>query len=242
MASIYPKQPAAQELDTLFNETFASVMRHVYLWMCLGLFVTAFTSIALIYTPLFYVLAQLLQVPFLFYGLLIGELILVVVLTAKIDKISIISSRLWFLLYALLNGITMSVIFLVYTDSSIAMTFITTATVFGFMSFIGYTTKLDLSKWGSYLLMGLVGFIVGSLINLFFAVSTLEWILTYVGIALFLGLTVYDTQRIKNILAGAMQSGDETLAKRMGLLGALHLYLDFINLFLLLLRIFGRRK
>ncbi|HEU0293234.1 MAG TPA: Bax inhibitor-1/YccA family protein [Anaerolineales bacterium] len=242
MTFSYQNEPAIQELDSVFNETFMNVMRHVYLWMCLGLFVTAFVSMALVYTPLSFLLVQILQVPFLFIGLLIGEVALVWWLSARIGTMSVGASRIGFLFYALLNGITMSVIFLAYTESSIALTFITTACVFGAMGIIGYTTKVDLSKWGSYLLMGLIGFLIGSVVNMFLANSTLEWMLTYAGIVLFIGLTVYDTQRIKTMVVAAMRSSDQTAVQRVGLLGALRLYLDFINLFLLLLRLMGGRR
>ena len=242
MTYSYNNEPAIQELDSMFNETFMSVMRHVYLWMCVGLFVTGFVSMALVYTPLFFLLAQMLQIPFLFIGLLIGEVALVWWLSAKIGTLSVGASRAAFIFYALLNGITMSVIFLVYTESSIALTFITTASLFGAMAIIGYTTRLDLSKWGSYLLMALLGLIIGSVVNMFLASSGLEWFLTYAGILIFIGLTVYDSQRIKLMVASAMRSADETAVQRMGLLGALRLYLDFINLFLLLLRLMGKRR
>ena len=242
MSYPYQNEPAIQEVDALFSSTFMSVMRHVYLWMCLGLFVTGFVSFALVYTPLFYLLAAMLQIPFLFIGLLIGEVALVWWLSAKIGTLSMGVARLGFLFYAVLNGVTMSVIFLVYTGSSIAMTFVSAASLFGAMGIIGYTTKVDLSKWGSYLLMGLIGFLIASVANMFFASSGLEWILAYVGIALFIGLTVYDTQRIKVMVTGALQSGNETAAQRFGMLGALNLYLDFINLFLLLLRLMGKRR
>jgi len=238
----YNNEPAIQELESAFNETFMGVMRHVYLWMCLGLFVTGFVSVALVYTPLFYVLVAMLQVPFLFLGLMIGEVALVWWLAARIGKLSVGASRAMFIFYALLNGITMSIIFLVYTESSIALTFITTSSLFGAMAIIGYTTRMDLSKWGSFLLMALLGFIIGSVVNLFLASSTFEWILTYAGILIFIGLTVYDSQKIKIMVAHAMQSPDQTLVRRVGLLGALNLYLDFINLFLLLLRVMGGRR
>jgi hypothetical protein len=110
------------------------------------------------------------------------------------------------------------------------------------MAIIGYTTRMDLSKWGSFLLMALIGFIIGSVVNMFLASSALEWILTYAGILLFIGLTVYDSQKIKIMVASAMQSTDPSLVKRVGLMGALNLYLDFINLFLLLLRVMGGRR
>jgi hypothetical protein len=238
----YKDEPAIQELESVFNDTFMGVMRHVYLWMCLGLFITAFVSMALVYTPLFYVLVQLLDIPFMFIGLMIAEIGLVWWLSARIGKLSVGVSRAMFIVYAILNGITMSVIFLVYTGSSIALTFITASSIFGAMAIIGYTTRMDLSKWGSFLLMALLGFIIGSVVNMFLASSTLEWILTYVGILLFIGLTVYDSQKIKLMVAHAMQSPDQSLVKRVGLLGALNLYLDFINLFLLLLRVMGGRR
>jgi uncharacterized protein len=242
MTYSYQNEPAIQELGTGFSETFMSVMRHIYLWMCLGLFVTALVSISLVYTPLSFLLVQILQVPFLFMGLLIAEIAVVWWLSARIGTLSIGASRIGFLLYAILNGVTMSVIFLAYTASSIALTFVTTACVFGAMGIIGYTTKIDLSKWGSYLMMGLIGFLIGSVVNLFLASSTLEWILTYAGIVIFIGLTVYDTQRIKTMVAAAMRSSDQTAVQRIGLMGALRLYLDFINLFLLLLRLMGGRR
>lgn len=242
MTSAYQNQSAVVEWDALMSKTFMSVMRNVYLWMFLGLFVTGTVSVVLIYTPLFSILVQILQVPFLFFGILIGELILVGWLSSQIGKLSLRASRTGFIVYAILNGITMSVIFLAYLESSIAMTFITTACVFGAMGIIGYTTKIDLSKWGSYLLMGLIGFLIGSVINLFFAYSVLELLLTYAGIALFVGLTVYDTQRIKHMVIEASQSNDEAIVQRVGLLGALRLYLDFINMFLLILRLFGKGR
>jgi len=242
MSYSYKGEPVIQELDSAFSETFMSVMRNVYLWMCLGLFVTAFVSMALIYTPLFYLLVQILQARFLFFGLIIGEVAIVWWLSSRVGTLSVGASRLGFIVYAILNGITMSVIFLVYTQSSIVLTFVATASIFGAMSIIGYTTKIDLSRWGSYLLMGLIGFIIGSVVNLFFANSAMEWILTYVGILLFIGLTVYDTQRIKAMVSAASNSGDETAVKKIGLLGALRLYLDFINLFLLILRVMGGRR
>ena len=242
MTISYQNDRVIQELEGVFSETFLSVIKHVYLWMCAGLFVTASVSIALVYTPLFFVLVQILEVPYLFFGLLIVEVGLVWWLSARIDKISVTASRVGFLVYAILNGITMSVIFLGFTQSSIALTFVTTAGLFGIMGLIGYTTKLDLSRWGSYLLMGLIGFLIGSVVNMFFANSSLEWVLTYVGILLFIGLTVYDTQKVKQMVRAALQANDEHLVKRVGLMGALSLYLDFINLFLLLLRLLGKGR
>ncbi len=141
--------------------------------------------------------------------------------------------------YAALNGLTFSVIFLVYTRASIAQTFFATAGTFGAISFYGYTTKRDLSGMGGVLRMALIGFLIGSLINFFWANSALYWFLTYAGIAIFIGLTAWDTQQIKQM---SLQARDEISARRIAILGALKLYLDFINLFLLLLRILGGRR
>ena len=225
------------------SRTFVAVMRHVFLWMCLGLFVTAVTAAALVYTPLSFILVFLLQNTALFFGLMIAELVLVIFLSSRISKLSIGAARAWFLAYALLNGVTMSVIFLVYATSSIALAFAATAGLFGAMALIGYTTKADLSSWGGYLLMGLIGLMIASIANLFFANSTLDWILTYAGILLFLALTVYDMHRIKRGITVALSSGNEGMVARWGILGALRLYLDFINLFVRLLRLLkGRRR
>lgn len=222
------------------QETFASVMQHVYLWMCLGLFVTAGVA-ALFYGPFLPLLIALLATRWLFFGLLIAELGLVWWLGARMSRLSVSAARSLFIVYAALNGVTLSCIFLVYTLSSIAATFVATASLFGAMGIIGYTTKRDLSSWGSYLLMGLVGLIIASLVNIFLASSGLDWLLTYAGIVLFLALTIYDTQRIKRQMMSALGAGDKDVVSRVGMLGALSLYLDFVNLFLRLLRIMGRR-
>lgn len=224
------------------SEALAAVMRRVYAWMCLGLLVTAVVAAAFVYTPLFVVLLALLGVPLLFIGLLLAEVVLVAVLTARIDRLSLGAAGFWFTAYAALNGLTMSFIFLVYTSSSIALTFVATAGLFGAMAIIGYTTRRDLSSWGSYLLMGLIGLVIASVVNLFLAISTLDWLLTYGGIVLFLALTIYDSQRIKKQATAVLGTADERVLGRLGLLGALRLYLDFVNLFLLLLRLTGRRR
>lgn len=224
------------------NEALASVMQRVYLWMCLGLLVTAAVAWALVYTPLVVLLVGLLQVPLLFFGLLIGELAVVWWLSAKAATLPIGTARFGFIFYAVLNGVTLSIIFLAYTASSIALTFVATAGLFGAMGIIGYTTQRDLSTWRSYLMMGLLGLIIASVLNLFLANTTLDWLLTYGGIALFLALTIFDTQRIKQRALASLGSGDGQAVSRIGLLGALSLYLDFVNLFLRLLRLSGRRR
>jgi hypothetical protein len=213
-------------------------MQQVYLWMTVGLLATAGVAYFVVSTPLL----QLVANPIVFFGAIIVELVMVVALSRAIARMSPAAAVGLFFVYAALNGVTMSVIFAVYTLSSIAVTFFATACLFGAMTIIGYTTSRDLTKLGGFLLMGLIGFLIGSVINLFFASSAFYWLLTFAGIAIFVGLTAWNTQRIKNMTLAAIQQGDELMAQRVGIIGALSLYLDFVNLFLLLLRLGGRRR
>jgi FtsH-binding integral membrane protein len=221
------------------SETFAAILRHVYAWMALGLLLTAGVAAFVSVSPLSQVLAGQ---PLIFFGLLIAELGLVLGLSWGINRLSPGLAILLFFAYAALNGLTFSVLFMVYTLGSVASTFFATAALFGAMSILGYTTKMDLSKVGSFLFMGLIGLIIAMLVNMFWANTALGWIVTFVGILLFLGLTVYDTQRIKRMTAAALQNGNENVQARMGILGALALYLDFINLFLFILQLGGRQR
>jgi FtsH-binding integral membrane protein len=225
--------------DVQIGETFAAVLRRVYLWMGIGLYLTAGVAFFVANSSLIYLIVQN---TILFYGLLIGELVLVVAISAAIHRLAPTTAIALFLLYALLNGATLSVVFLVYTLTDITLAFVSTATLFAAMSFIGYFVQMDLSRVGSFLLMGLVGLIIATFANLFLANNTLMWITTYAGIAIFIGLTAYDTQRIKRTMMASLAAGDEQVVSRLGVLGALTLYLDFINLFLLILRLLGRRR
>lgn len=220
------------------QEAVAGVMRQVYLWMAAGLFVTAGMAWVVASSSILLVFAQQ---PILFYAALIGELVLVIVLTAGINRLSATAGLVLFFAYAGLNGITMALIFLIYTASSIASTFAVTAGLFAIMSILAYSTGLDLTRYRSLFLMGLVGLVLGSVVNIFFANGILYWVLTYAGIALFLGLTAYDTQRIRR-QAEAVIGGEQASLQKLGIMGALSLYLDFINLFLLILRLVGRRR
>jgi Integral membrane protein, interacts with FtsH len=235
----YPGTPARNFIETGVSETFAAVLRRVYVWMTLGLLVTAGTAAFVSVSPLFQVLAGQ---PLIFFVLMIAELGLVVGLSWGINRLSPATAMLLFFLYAILNGLTFSVLFVVYTLGSVASTFLATAALFGVMSILGYTTKMDLSRMGSFLFMGLIGLLVAMLVNIFWTNTVLGWIVTYAGILIFLGLTFFDTQRIKRMTATALQQGDENVQARMGILGALSLYLDFINLFLFILRLGGRRR
>ena len=172
--------------------------------------------------------------------LIIAELAIVIGVTAAINKLSLPVATLLFVVYSVLNGALFSSIFLVYTMASIAKVFFITAGTFGAMSLYGYTTKSDLTSWGKILIMGVLGLIIATVVNLFLKSSGLEMIISYAGVLIFVGLTAYDTQKIKQMCLQAPDAG-ETMQK-YALLGALSLYLDFINLFIYLLRIFGRRE
>lgn len=222
-----------------FSETFAAVLRRVYVWMALGLLVTAGTAAFVSVSPLFQVLAGQ---PLLFFVLMFAELGLVMGLSWGINRISPATAMLLFFVYAALNGVTFSMLFVVYTLGSVAGTFLATGALFGVMSVLGYTTKMDLSKMSSFLFMGLIGLIIAMIVNMFWTNTILGGIITFAGILLFLGLTFFDTQRIKRMTASALQQGDENVLARVGILGALSLYLDFINLFLFILRLGGRRR
>jgi len=209
----------------------------VYRWMGIGLFLTAISAYFVASSEtLVYALASN---SILFYGLLLGEVGLVIYLSARIQKMSAEAATAAFIIYSVLNGVTLSLLLLVYTGASIASTFFTTAATFGVMSAYGYFTKRDLTTMGSYLQMALIGFIIAFVVNIFWANSTMYWIISYVGVLLFVGLTAYDTQKIKKMSAYA--DGTQ-ITQKMAILGALTLYLDFINLFLMLLRILGDRK
>ena len=216
----------------------ALYMTKVYNWMALALFVTGIVAYITATTP--QMINSIISSKLLFYGLILGELGLVVYLTARIHKMSQTTAIASFLIYSVLNGLTMSVIFLVYTTSSISTTFFVTAGTFAAMSFYGYTTKKDLTSIGNMAFMALIGIIIASIVNFFLKSEMMYWIITYLGVAIFVGLTAYDTQKLKEI--GSRGFSDQENMEKMAVLGALTLYLDFINLFLFLLRILGDRK
>lgn len=213
-------------------------MARVYGWMFFALMITAGVSYYVSTSEA--IIGIFMTTPMVFYGLLIGELILVIALSAMINKVSSAVAAGIFILYSALNGVTLSLIFLIYTSASLFSTFIVTAGTFGLMSLIGFTTKMDLSKIGSILFMALIGLIIASVVNMFMRNEMIYWIITYAGILIFVGLTAYDTQKLKKIALGV--DVDSEQGKKASIIGALRLYLDFINLFLLLLRILGRRR
>jgi hypothetical protein len=187
---------------------------------------------------------QLIQAIFgnkiLFFGLIIAEIALVGYISARIQRLTTSTAISLFLLYSVLNGLTLAFIFMAYTSASIASTFMVTAGTFGAMSLYGYFTKKDLTKLGNIAFMALIGIIIASVVNFFMESTMMYWIITYLGVIIFVALTAYDTQKLKRIAAEGFQN-EETMEKS-AILGALTLYLDFINLFLFLLRIFGDRK
>lgn len=225
--------------DEVSNSAKATLFRNVYIWMTLALVITAVTALAVANSPA--IAYSIITNNILFYGLMIAELALVWILSANINRLSLGTATIMFIVYSVLNGVTMSIIFYVFTSSSIALTFFITAGTFGAMALYGTFTKKDLSSWGNILFMALIGLIIASIANLFFKNEILYWIVSYAGVIIFVGLTAYDTQRIKRTLEEHGNEVNETTQK-IALMGALTLYLDFINLFLYLLRIFGGRR
>jgi hypothetical protein len=213
----------------------ASFITGVYGWMMLALMLTAITSVLTVSSePL---LNFVFNTPFVFMGLIFGELGLVWYLSARVMKMSNLTSILLFIAYAILNGITLSVVLLVYSGAAISTAFLVTAGTFGIMSAAGYFTKKDLSGFGSLMVMGLIGIILASIVNYFIKSDTMGYIISYVGVMVFVGLTAYDTQKIKNMA----HELEEDQLKKASIMGALTLYLDFVNLFLMLLRVLNRR-
>jgi len=230
-------------METAFDTAAGSrvFIAKVYMWMAIGLFITAAVSIAPFivlgedtYTELLY------ENIYIFYGLLLFEVLLVFGLTAMIHKIPAIVGILVFMFYSLLNGITLSPIFIVYTGASIFSTFAVCAIMFGGTSILGFITKIDLTRFGGFLTMALFGLIGAMFVNMFLHSDRMSWIISFIGVILFVGLTAYDTQKIKNMSGYVDNSSEE--GQKASIMGALALYLDFINLFLFLLRLLGKRR
>ena len=237
MMEIYNNIYSANRTGNL--AAYSALMRKVYVWMTLALCITGLTAFYVASSP--NLIGAIISNRILFFGLIIGELALVMGLVSAINRISFFTATILFILYSILNGATLSMILLVYTRASIASTFFITAGTFAGMAFVGYTTKKDLSKMGGILIMGVIGLVIATVVNMFVASSMLDWIISYLGVAIFVGLTAYDAQKIKDMLRTyGTEVNDET--QKIALLGSLRLYLDFVNLFLYLLRIFGKRN
>ena len=220
------------------SSAFPVLMRKVYVWMTLALVITGFTAYGVATSP--GVLQAIYGNQLLFWGMIIAEFALVIGVSAAINRLSLTTATLMFILYSVINGALLSYIFLVYTASSVAAVFFITAGTFGAMALVGYTTKTDLTSIGKYLFMALIGLIIATVVNVFIKSEGFTYILSYIGVLIFVGLTAYDSQKIKQMLIQAPDAGES--AQKLALLGALTLYLDFINLFIYLLRIFGKRE
>ena len=217
-----------------------TILKNVYLWMALGLAITGVVALYVAGNP------ALLQAVFgnslVFFGLIIAELALVWRLSASITRMSPMAATLSFAGYAILNGVTLSVVFLAYTGASIAQTFFITAATFAALSLYAVTTKRNLEGMGQYLFGALIGVVIATVVNMLIGSATLDYIISFVGVFLFMGLTAYDTQIIRRWSDEIGSGGDEATFMRVSIMGALRLYLDFVNLFLYLLRFLGNRR
>lgn len=238
------KQENWYDVDSLRNKDFAmstafpALMRKVFVWMTLALAITGLTAYGVATSPT--ILSLIFSSKVTFFGLIIAEFALVFAISGAINRLSLSTATLLFILYSVINGATLSSIFFVFSVATISKVFFITAGTFGAMALVGYTTKTDLTSMGKLLFMALLGIIIASVVNMFVGSSGLDLILSYVGVLVFVGLTAYDTQKIKQMCQSAPDAGEST--QKLALIGALSLYLDFINLFLYLLRIFGNNR
>jgi uncharacterized protein len=232
-----PYNPYAPQVSREQVTTDGSAfLRKVYAFMAGGLFATAVTATLVASSEA--LVHLILGNPIVFYGLILGELGMVIAFSTLVNRISAAAATALFFAYAIVNGLTLSVIFLNYTASSIGNTFFVTGGTFGALSAYGYATKRDLSGLGSFAMMGLIGLIIASVVNLFLKSSMIYWLTTFVGVIVFTALTAYDTQKLKRFASQTSPAEQSKVAVQ----GALMLYLDFINLFLYMLRLLGRRR
>ncbi|MCR5069940.1 MAG: Bax inhibitor-1/YccA family protein [Prevotella sp.] len=238
-----------REFDRMVNEvrderdltpsiTFPALMQKVYTWMAFAMIITGVTAYGVANSPS--LLGMIYTNSVVLWGLIIAELALVFGITGMINRLSLTTATLMFVAYSVINGAMLSSIFLVYTMNSIGQVFFITSATFGVMAFIGYTTKTDLTSMGKILFMALIGIIIATVVNIFVGSTGLQTVTSYLGVLIFVGLTAYDSQKIKHMLY-EQEVADEG-AQKLALIGALTLYLDFINLFLYLLRIMGSRR
>ena len=238
------KQENWYDVDSLRNKDYAmstafpALMRKVFVWMTLALAITGLTAYGVATSPT--ILSLIFSSKVTFFGLIIAEFALVFAISGAINRLSLSTATLLFILYSVINGATLSTIFFAFSVATIGKVFFITAGTFGAMALVGYTTKTDLTSMGKLLIMALLGIIIASVVNMFVGSSGLDLILSYVGVLVFVGLTAYDTQKIKQMCQSAPDAGEST--QKLALIGALSLYLDFINLFLYLLRIFGNNR
>ena len=238
------KQENWYDVDSLRNKDYAmstafpALMRKVFVWMTLALAITGLTAYGVATSPA--ILSLIFSSKVTFFGLIIAEFALVFAISGAINRLSLSTATMLFILYSVINGATLSSIFFAFSVATISKVFFITAGTFGAMALVGYTTKTDLTSMGKLLFMALLGIIIASVVNMFVASSGLDLILSYVGVLVFVGLTAYDTQKIKQMCQAAPDASEST--QKLALIGALSLYLDFINLFLYLLRIFVNNR
>ena len=238
------KQENWYDVDSLRNKDYAmstafpALIRKVFVWMTLALAITGLTAYGVATSPT--ILSLIFSSKVTFFGLIIAEFALVFAISGAINRLSLSTATMLFILYSVINGATLSSIFFAFSVATIGKVFFITAGTFGAMALVGYTTKTDLTSMGKLLFMALLGIIIASVVNMFVASSGLDLILSYVGVLVFVGLTAYDTQKIKQMCQAAPDASEST--QKLALIGALSLYLDFINLFLYLLRIFGNNR
>lgn len=232
-----------QELEKIIRQqemtnasTFKVLMRKVYLWMTMALMITGITAAGVANSP--NILALIYSSQVVMWGIIIAEFGLVMYISARLEKLSLSTATTLFALYSILNGVMLSSIFLLYSTAIISKVFFITAGTFGVTALYGYATKKDLSSLGNILFMALIGLVISTVVNVFMKSAMFDLILSYIGVIIFVGLTAWDSQKIKHMMM-VQQDADES-AQKLALIGALSLYLDFINLFLYLLRIFGR--
>ena len=232
-----------RELSYLEKElsiTVNKVMKNVFTLMSLALALTGCVSYMIMSNE--ELLMKLLSNTGLFFGLIIAEVIMVIAISSMINKISFSVAMILFALYSAINGVTLSPLMALYTEESITSTFFITAGTFGAVALFGYTTKKDLTGIGKILIMALIGIIIATIVNIFIGSSQMSMIINYVGVIVFVGLTAYDTQKIKDMTLKSLQSGNESIIPKLSVIGALTLYLDFVNLFIKLLQLMGKRK
>lgn len=229
---------ATRDQELFLSSAFPALMRKVYVWMTLALVLTGATAYGVATSP--GLLMALATNKVLFFGLIIAEFALVFGVSGAINRLSLTTATLMFVAYSVINGALLSFIFLAYTMSSITSVFFITAGTFAVMAIFGYTTKKDLTSIGRILCMALIGIIIATLVNMFVGSEGMSMIISYVGVLIFVGLTAYDSQKIKEMLLAHGVEGEQ--GQKLALLGALTLYLDFINLFIYLLRILGSKR
>ena len=236
--SDYEIRQLTRDEELRLSRSFPVLMRKVYVWMALALVITGLTAYGVATSPA--LITAVATNGGLVLGLVVAELALVWGVSAAINRLSLATATLMFVAYSVLNGVTLSVIFLAYTMSSITSVFFITAGTFAAMAFVGFVTKKDLSSMGRILFMALIGLIIATVVNMFMRSTGLMMILNYVGVLVFVGLTAYDTQRLKQIGESVEELDGNSM--KVGVVGALTLYLDFINIFFLLLGISGKRS